>query len=86
MKYTFSSRALEELERRNIPMSLVEAVMENPQQVVVGQRQRMIYQSQVYFDTGKLYLLRLFIDSNLDPPVVVTIYKTSKIQKYWRNP
>jgi hypothetical protein len=38
------------------------------------------------FGTGKLYLLRVFINTTLDPAIVVTVYRTSQIKKHWRNP
>jgi hypothetical protein len=34
--------------------------------------------------TGKEYLFRVVIDTQYSPPEVVTVYKTSKITKYWR--
>jgi hypothetical protein len=30
-------------------------------------------------------LLRVFVDVDRDPPEVVTVYRTSKIEKYWRT-
>ena len=30
------------------------------------------------------YLVRVFVDLDRDPPEVVTVYRTSKIDKYWR--
>lgn len=49
----------------------------------VVERTFTIYQSQLDFDTGKLYLIRVFINTTLDPAIVVTVYRTSQIQKYW---
>jgi hypothetical protein len=42
------------------------------------------YQSIVEFD-AKPYLLRLFVNATVDPAVVATLYRTSKIKKYWRT-
>ena len=33
----------------------------------------------------KSYLLRLFVNETVDPAVVATLYRTSKIKKYWRT-
>jgi hypothetical protein len=33
---------------------------------------------------GKTYLLRVFVDIDRDPAEVVTVYRTSRIAKYWR--
>jgi hypothetical protein len=46
---------------------------------------RKIYQSRMEMQPGKTYLIRIFIDPIEDPAVVVTVYRTSKIEKYWRN-
>lgn len=34
---------------------------------------------------GKTYLIRVFVDVDLMPVEVVTAYRTSKIEKYWRT-
>ena len=86
MKFKFSNHALEEIERRKISISLVEMVLENPQQMLQQDEEIIIYQSQLDFGTGKLYLLRVFINTTIDPAVVVTAYRTGQIKKYWRNP
>ncbi len=31
------------------------------------------------------YLVRVFIDIDRSPAEVVTVYRTSKIEKYWRT-
>jgi hypothetical protein len=35
---------------------------------------------------GKMFLLRAIVDKSVDPAVVVTAYRTGKIEKYWRKP
>jgi hypothetical protein len=30
------------------------------------------------------YLIRVFVDVDCDPAEVVTVYRTTKIEKYWR--
>ena len=42
-----------------------------------------VYQSRIRFEDGKIYLLRVVLAEEHIPPVVVTVYKTSKIEKYW---
>lgn len=83
--FTYSRHAQEEMARRGIPQALVDAVLQNPQQVVAEQNGRVAYQSQVDFGTGKLFLLRALVVDTVDPAVVVTVYRTSKISKYWRT-
>ncbi|RPH87139.1 MAG: DUF4258 domain-containing protein [Chroococcales cyanobacterium metabat2.561] len=86
MNFKFSNHALEEMEKRKVPISFVEAVLENPQQTLQQDEEITIYQSQIDFGTGKLYLLRVFINITSDPAIVVTVYRTSQIKKHWRNP
>jgi len=31
-------------------------------------------------------LAALGVDDGMDPAVVVTVYRTTKIEKYWKNP
>jgi len=35
-------------------------------------------------DPSKVYLLRVFVDMDREPPKVVTVYRTNKIRKYWK--
>lgn len=85
MDFRLSRHALEELERRGIPYQLVSEVLQNPQQIVPEMESKKAYQSQVSMG-GKTYLLRVIVDDRIEPAVVVTVYRTSKIQKYWRAP
>jgi len=32
-----------------------------------------------------MYLLRAVVNDGVDPPVMVTVYRTSNISKYWRT-
>ena len=51
-----------------------------PRRIPLGRR---IYQSRVRFEDGKMYLLRVVVAEDEHPPVIVTAYRTSKIEKYW---
>ena len=86
MKFRLSRHALEELERRGIPRDLLEETLENPQQVLPERDGMKVYQSQVRFAGSKLFLLRAIVNDAVEPAVVVTVYRTSKIEKYWRSP
>jgi Domain of unknown function (DUF4258) len=86
MNFRFSNHVLEEMEKRKVPISFVKSVLENPQQILQQDEEITIYQSQIDFGTGKPYLLRVFINTTIDPAVIVTVYRTSQIKKHWRNP
>jgi hypothetical protein len=45
---------------------------------------RDILQSRITL-SGKRYLLRAFVDVDRHPAEVMTVYRTGKISKYWRN-
>jgi hypothetical protein len=85
MRYKISRHAQTEMERRGISQSLIESVLDNPQQIVLERDGRKVYQSQVDFGSGKAFLLRVIVADNVDPKVVITVYRTSKIEKYWRQ-
>ncbi|MFM5983957.1 MAG: DUF4258 domain-containing protein [Sphaerospermopsis kisseleviana] len=85
MRYQISRHAQTEMERRKISVSLVESVLENPQQILLEREGRKVYQSKIDFGTGKLFLLRVIVADDVDPTVVITVYRTSKIEKYWRE-
>ena len=85
MEFKLSRHAREEMERRGISQSMLESVLENPQQVIDEVRGKKIYQSQVDIGGGKIYLLRAVVFEEADPPLVITVYRTSKIAKYWRT-
>jgi hypothetical protein len=72
------------MQRRGIPADFVESVLEAPQQVTAEESGLIAYQSQLDFGEGKLYLVRTIVNDDCDPPSVVTVYRTSKIGKYWR--
>jgi len=44
---------------------------------------RWIRQSRLQFEDGKMYLLRVVVAEEEQPPVIITAYRTSKIEKYW---
>lgn len=85
MNFKLSRHAKEEIQRRNIPLHILESVLENPGQVVPGRGGNKAYQSQVDFGQGRVFLLRAIVDDSVDPAIVVTAYRTGKISKYWRT-
>ena len=72
------------MERRKISKSLLEVVLEQPQQIVNEYGGKKSYQSKINFGGGKIYLLRVIVDDTMEPALVITAYYTSKIEKYWR--
>ena len=86
MRFRLTGHAEEELARRMIPRELLDSVLENPQQVVPNYGGRKAYQSKLDFGGGKIYLLRAIVDDLVNPATVVTVSRTSQIDRCWRNP
>lgn len=82
MKIRFTTHAIEECERRSIPVEVAQAVVESPQQIISSGEGRQAYQSKVAFG-DKIYLLRAVVEHTAQEIVVITVYRTSKIEKYW---
>jgi uncharacterized phage-associated protein len=74
-----------EMGRRQIPLAWIESTMARPEQVMPGSSQRKVFQSRIVAD-GRTYLVRLIVEDWRQPPVIVTVYRTSKIEKYWGTP
>jgi hypothetical protein len=72
----------QEMTRRGIPQSLVESVLDSPQQRVPEHGDVVCYQSKIEMNQ-KPYLLRVMVNETVRPVKVVTVYRTSKINKYW---
>jgi hypothetical protein len=60
--------------------------MVEPQQVLPERDGKQAYQSRIVFDDGRTFLVRAIVDDREQPATVVTVYRTSKIEKYWRAP
>ena len=73
------------LERRQIPRTTIERVLESPEQKLPVLEKIICYQSRVNFG-GKQYLLRVMVNEAAEQSVVVTVYRTSKVRKYWKEP
>lgn len=71
------------MKRRRLDLAEVEAVLSSPAQIVKEHDGIVCYQSPVTHVTKK-YLLRVMVNDTVEPKVVVTIYKTSKLNKYWK--
>jgi hypothetical protein len=83
--YEITEHAHWAMTRRGISLSDMNRVLQNPEQCEVMQPGRCVYQSKIVpGDPSTVYLLRVFVDVDQDPPQVVTVYRTSKVQKYWR--
>jgi len=84
-EYRLTDHARLEMERRQISESDVAQVLVAPEQVQGVREGREVYQTCIEVgEPSRTYLLRVFVDVDREPPKVVTVYRTSKVEKYWR--
>ncbi len=85
-EYRLTDHARLEMERRQITEAEVAQALAAPEQTEEVRPGRVVCQSWV--EHGKpvrTYLLRVFVDVDRQPAEVVTVYRTSRIEKYWRE-
>ena len=81
MEFVISKHALEQMDLRGISKDIVTKILNAPDQIREEEGKK-VYQSLV--ENGK-YLIRIFVNSNKRPLFIVTVYKTSKISKYYEG-
>jgi len=86
MDFVFSKHAHEQMLRRSINYETVLMVLSQPDQIVADNDNPalVIYQSLIKEDS-QMFLLRIFVNRDKQPNMVVTLYKTSKISKYYES-
>ncbi len=80
MDFVYSRHALIQIELRNLPISTVEDVLNNPDRII-DVTDALVYQ-KVVIEAGKSYLYRVFVNASKTPVMVITAYRTSKTDKY----
>jgi hypothetical protein len=81
-----TSHALFEMKRRGLTEELVRRVLDFPEQRMAVRPGRIVLQSRIPMgQPAKTYLVRVFLDIDRKPAEVVTVYRTGKIAKYWRE-
>jgi hypothetical protein len=83
--YILTDHARFEMQRRAISEADVATVMALPEQREQVRAWRYVYQSRIDVRVPpRIYLVRVFVDIDRVPWEVVTVYRTSKVGKYWR--
>jgi len=72
------------MERRQIPEGWLNSLLDAPEQRIPQPGDTEVLQSRFATPSGRIYLLRAVVTTGQEPAVVVTVYRTSKIEKYWR--
>lgn len=85
MAQHFSRLRYQLTSRRGLTLGQIEEALNDLQQVVPSDMGRKIYQSKFRVSDGRMMLIRLVVEESPDSLVVVTAYRTSKIDTYWRK-
>jgi len=86
MVFLFSKHAEEQLFRRSLDRNIIESIMLNPEQILDDENDTdiKIYQS-IEREDDKIFLYRVFVNTQSLPNVIVTLYRTTKIDKYYES-
>ncbi len=81
--FRWSDHALRNLVARRIDRKTADAVLQEPEVVADGRLGRKVYMG-CYLDEnhGSEMLLRIVVEDAANEVVVVTLYKTSRLEKY----
>jgi|SoiMetStandDraft_2_1073263.scaffolds.fasta_scaffold290839_1 hypothetical protein len=84
--FAISAHARSEMERRGITEDIVRRVVSSPEQELPIRGGRVVLQSRIHMGSPpKSYVVRVFVDTNNRPARIVTVYRTTKVDKYWRR-
>jgi hypothetical protein len=85
-EYRLTAHAQFEMERRQISEAEIARVLSSPEQTEMVRPGRAVFQSRFEFgEPLQTYLLRVFVDVDRRPAEVITAYRTSRVEKYWRE-
>jgi hypothetical protein len=76
--------AKKKMERRGVPEEWVTETINSPSQIVEGYGGRKIAQKK-YIVKDKHYLLRVVYEEGKQVNVVVTVYLTPQVERYWEE-
>jgi hypothetical protein len=86
MNFIFSKHAEEQMQRRNISRDTAIDTVLHPAQTLVDDEfpGMKVFQSLIK-ENEQIFLLRVFVNVKQHPNIIVTLYKTSKIKKYYES-
>lgn len=86
MDVVISEHAQFEMIRRQISEEMVRNVAQHPQQTIELSSKRTVCQSRYYnMVEGKEMLLRVICEERNGTSFIVTAYKTSRLERYWKR-
>ena len=85
MRIQFSDHALERMRSRNLTTDQIKEAIKNPDQHFHNQIGTVIHKVLNVNESNKKLLLRVFYKEEEDRIVIISAYKTSNIEKYWKG-
>lgn len=82
IEFTISKHCLEQINLRNISEADIRRIILEPDSIIKQDEEITVYQA---LTNDKMFLIRNFVNILKQPNLVVTAYKTSKIDKYYEN-
>jgi hypothetical protein len=83
MNYRYSNHAIEQMKARNISQEIVDAIIEKPLQIILEDDKKIFH--GIIEEENIKYLIRIFVNRMKQPNLIITVYKTSKIDKYYEG-
>ena len=83
-RISFSLHARRQIREREIPEELINKVLPHPAQIIDSYGNRKIAQDMVRHK-GEKFLLRIVFEEIDKELKVVTVYLTTRVEKYWRK-
>jgi hypothetical protein len=83
-EFVVTPHAAFEMQRRRIDEAVLRRVLAAPDQREAIRLGRDVLQSRLELE-GRTYLVRVFVDVDRRPAEVVTVYRTSRMARYWRS-
>lgn len=83
-EYVITAHAAFEMKRRGIDEAMLQSVLFEPGQRASVRAGRDVLEARVTIE-DKEFVVRAIVDIDRAPAAVVTVYRTTKIRKYWRS-
>ncbi len=84
MRVELSDHAKQQIQKRKLSQRLVISVALQPEQIVEETDELSVAQSRITF-LDKKALLRVFFRDEGDVRIVITVYPTTRVKKYWKK-
>jgi len=81
IKFKHLKHAIEQIDHWNLDINLINETLEHPDKIIIDDTGLSVYQ-KLDMINQKPYLYRVFVNTKKNPPLIVTVYRTSKTEKY----